>query len=100
VSRGDRLAGRVGFNTVEPVIDVLRRTGEAAAAVVFKQDDHDAWQVPATSKEEVHVGRACVALGGGGHARAAGFTSPWPLAEAIQRLPEALAGNGSAESSQ
>ncbi len=90
VSRADRAAHGLGFDAVEPMIDVIRRTEEAEVAVVFKQDDDDAWQVSARSKGNVDVGRVCVQLGGGGHAVAAGFTSPWPVADAIQRLRELL----------
>ncbi len=62
---------------------------QAEVAIVFKQDDDDAWQVSARSKGNVDVGRVCLELGGGGHA-AAGFTSPWPVADALQRLRELL----------
>ncbi len=90
VSRADRAAHGLGYDTVEPMIDVIRRTEEAEIAVVFKQDDDDAWQVSARSKGNVDVGRVCVKLGGGGHPVAAGFTSPWPVEDAIQRLRELL----------
>ncbi len=90
VSRADRAAYGLGYDTVEPMIDVVRRTAEAEVAIVFKQDDDDAWQVSARSKGIVDVGRVCVELGGGGHAAAAGFTSPWPVADALQRLRELL----------
>ncbi len=90
VTRADREAYGLAYDTVEPMIDVVRRTAEAEVAIVFKQDDDDAWQVSARSKGNVDVGRLCVELGGGGHAAAAGFTSPWPVEDAIQRLRELL----------
>ena len=80
VSRADRAAHGLGYDTVEPMIDVVRRTEEAEVAIVFKQDDDDAWQVSARSKGNVDIGRVCVELGGGGHPVAAGFTSRWPVA--------------------
>ncbi|HUK73193.1 MAG TPA: bifunctional oligoribonuclease/PAP phosphatase NrnA [Streptosporangiaceae bacterium] len=92
VSRADRAAHGVGYDTVEPMIDVVRRTEEAEVAIVFKQDDDDAWQVSARSKGNVDIGRVCVKLGGGGHPVAAGFTSRWPVQDAIQRLRELLGG--------
>jgi len=91
VPKADRAAHGVEYDMVEPVIDVVRRTQEAEVAVVFKQDDDGAWQVSARSTGSVDVGRACVMLGGGGHAAAAGFTSPWPVADTVQRLRELLA---------
>ena len=50
VSRADRAAHGLGYDTVEPMIDVVRRTEEAEVAIVFKQDDDGAWQVSARSK--------------------------------------------------
>ncbi|MGE5292914.1 MAG: DHH family phosphoesterase [Micromonosporaceae bacterium] len=90
VPKDDRTAHGLEYDMVEPVIDVVRRTQEAEVAVVLKQDDAGAWQVSARSKGNVDVGRACAGLGGGGHAVAAGFTSPWPVEETIKRLRELL----------
>ncbi len=95
VSRADRQAHGLGYDQVEPVIDVVRRTAEAEIAVVFKEDDGGRWHVSARSKGNVDVGRVCVELGGGGHRVAAGFTSRWPVEHAIQRLRELLADIGS-----
>jgi len=96
VSRADRDPHGLAYDAVEPVIDVLRRTEEAEVAVVFKEDDNGAWQVSARSKGTVDVGRVCVELGGGGHRMAAGFTAPWPVEHALQRLRELLADSGPA----
>jgi len=95
VSRADRQAHGLGYDQVEPVIDVVRRTADAEIAVVFKEDDGGRWHVSARSKGNVDVGRVCVELGGGGHRVAAGFTSRWPVEHAIQRLRELLADIGS-----
>ena len=101
VSRADRAAHGLGYDSVESMIDVIRRTEEAEVAIVFKQDDDDAWQVSARSKGKVNVGRVCVELGGGGHPLAAGFTSRWPVEDAIKRVRELLADAGTgAESSR
>lgn len=90
VPKDDRTAYGLEYDMVEAVIDVVRRTQEAEVAVVLKQDDAGAWQVSARSKGNVDVGRVCAGLGGGGHAVAAGFTSPWPVEETINRLRELL----------
>ena len=75
VTRADRAPAALPLDAVEPVIDVLRRTNEAEVAVVLKESDEGAWLVSARSKGLLDVGRACTALGGGGHAQAAGFTA-------------------------
>lgn len=88
VTRADRAAGGLPYDTIEGVIDIVRRTDEAEVAVVFKEDDEGAWQVSTRSRGHVDVGRACVALGGGGHALAAGFTYHGEVEHALQRLRE------------
>jgi phosphoesterase RecJ-like protein len=71
----DRAVYGLPYDECEGIIDVIRRTDEPDVAVVLKEDDDGAWQVSTRSKGQVDVGRACTALGGGGHVRAAGFTS-------------------------
>jgi bifunctional oligoribonuclease and PAP phosphatase NrnA len=90
VTRADRAPGRLPLDTVEPVIDLLRRTDEAEVAVVLKESDEGAWLVSARSKGLIDVGRACSALGGGGHAQAAGFTARGTAEAAIAALREQL----------
>jgi phosphoesterase RecJ-like protein len=60
-------------------------------AAVLKEDDDGRWQVSVRSKGTADVGRACVALGGGGHALAAGFTGSGTPDEVIIALRAALA---------
>ena len=91
VTRGDRAAHRLPFEVAESVIDVVRRADEADVAVVLKEDDEGCWQVSARSKGRADVGRACVALGGGGHPLAAGFTAHGTAAEVMTALREQLA---------
>lgn len=86
VTRADRAAVALPYEEVEGLIDVVRRADEADVAVVLKQDDEGVWQVSARSKGAIDVGRACTALGGGGHARAAGFTSHLPPADTLAML--------------
>jgi bifunctional oligoribonuclease and PAP phosphatase NrnA len=75
VTRTDRQAAGLPLDAAESVIDVVRRTQEAEVAVVLKEADDGAWQGSVRSRAAVDVGRAAAALGGGGHARAAGFTA-------------------------
>jgi phosphoesterase RecJ-like protein len=91
VTRQDRAAARVPYEIAESVIDVVRRTEEAEVAVVFKEADDGCWHVSARSKGLVDVARACVALGGGGHSRAAGFSTGGTVPDALARLRALLA---------
>ena len=91
ISCADRARHGLSLDAVEPVIDVVRRTDEADVAVVLKQSDDGLWQVSARSRGAVDVGRACAALGGGGHRSAAGFTAPGGPAEALAALRPLLA---------
>ncbi|MEV8633008.1 DHH family phosphoesterase [Streptosporangium sp. NPDC051023] len=83
VTRADRAAYGLPYDEVEGIIDVVRRTDEADVAVVLKEDDDGAWQVSTRSKGGVDVARVCAALGGGGHAKAAGFTSHLPVEQTM-----------------
>jgi phosphoesterase RecJ-like protein len=92
VTRADREAHGLPYDEIEGIIDVIRRADEAEVAVVLKEDDDGSWQVSTRSKGGVDVSRVCAELGGGGHARAAGFTSPEPVAETMRRLRSVLNG--------
>ncbi len=77
VTRSDRdQNGGLPLEAAESVIDIVRKADGAEVAVVLKEDDKGGWQVSVRSKDVVDVGAACTALGGGGHARAAGFSFP------------------------
>jgi bifunctional oligoribonuclease and PAP phosphatase NrnA len=82
VTKADRARADLPIDATESVIDEIRRTDEAEVAVVLKEDDAGNWQVSARSKSLVDVGAVCSALGGGGHARAAGFTYAGAAGEA------------------
>ncbi|MFC8849346.1 MULTISPECIES: bifunctional oligoribonuclease/PAP phosphatase NrnA [unclassified Micromonospora] len=59
---------------LEALIDSVRCTAEADVSCVVKQVRPDGWAVSMRSKGAVDVSRVAVALGGGGHKFAAGFT--------------------------
>jgi bifunctional oligoribonuclease and PAP phosphatase NrnA len=86
VTRADREAADLPFEWAESVIDVVRKTDEADVAAVLKEDDAGIWQASVRSKAAVDVGALCAALGGGGHARAAGFSFPGHPGEAVAAL--------------
>jgi bifunctional oligoribonuclease and PAP phosphatase NrnA len=96
VTRADRAAGGLPFEVAEGVIGQVRRCQEADVAVVFKESDDGRWHVSARSKGRVDVGRAAVALGGGGHSQAAGFTAGGPVADTMVRLRALLSQPGDA----
>ncbi|HVE98693.1 MAG TPA: bifunctional oligoribonuclease/PAP phosphatase NrnA [Mycobacteriales bacterium] len=76
VSRDDLAAADVLIEEIEGAIDVIRTSAEADVAVICKQAPDGRWLVSMRSKGAVDVGRIAVALGGGGHRYAAGYTSP------------------------
>jgi phosphoesterase RecJ-like protein len=86
VTAAQRAACDVDYDEVEAVIGTLRVTEEAEVAVVCKEIDGGAYAVSTRSKGAVDVARACVALGGGGHKYAAGFTSTADLPTTMTRL--------------
>jgi bifunctional oligoribonuclease and PAP phosphatase NrnA len=90
VTKADRDRAGLPLDAAESVIDVVRRTDEAEVAVVLKEDDGGDWQASVRSKSLVDVGAACTALGGGGHARAAGFSFPGRAAAAASVAVSAL----------
>jgi phosphoesterase RecJ-like protein len=80
----------VDMTDIEGAIDVLRTTVEADVAVICKETPEGTYAVSTRSKGATDVGAICVALGGGGHRYAAGFTSDADLATTIDRLRTAL----------
>jgi phosphoesterase RecJ-like protein len=92
VTRQDR--DGLPFDVAEGVIEEVRRSQEADVAVVFKEADDGRWLVSARSRGRVDVGSAAVALGGGGHSQAAGFTTCGPVADTMAQLRTLLSGTG------
>jgi phosphoesterase RecJ-like protein len=86
VTRSDREPAKLPLDAAESVIDEIRRTNEAEVAAVLKEDDHGVWQVSVRSRDLIDVGKAATGLGGGGHARAAGFSHTGRAHEAIAAL--------------
>lgn len=76
----------VPYEEVESVIGTLRVAEEAEVAVVCKETDAGELAVSTRSKGAVDVAKACVALGGGGHRYAAGFTSTADVHTTMMRL--------------
>jgi bifunctional oligoribonuclease and PAP phosphatase NrnA len=60
---------------LEALVDVIRATEDADVACVLKGQDDGTWSVSLRSRGRTDVARVALALGGGGHTLAAGFTS-------------------------
>jgi phosphoesterase RecJ-like protein len=71
---------------LEGLIDSVRCAAEADVSCVVKQVADDEWAVSLRSKGAVDVGRVAVALGGGGHRLAAGFTGRGSVAEVMAQI--------------
>lgn len=78
--------------SLESLIDVLRTAEEAEVACVAKQLAPDEWAVSLRSKGNVDVSRVAVALGGGGHRYAAGFTGHGSAADVLAAVRAELPG--------
>jgi len=89
----DLVALGLGADQVEGVIDVVRTAREAEVACVVKEVEDGELVVSLRSKGRVDVGAVCVALGGGGHRFAAGFTARGAggVEAAVQSVRSALA---------
>ncbi|WP_432904687.1 DHH family phosphoesterase [Micromonospora matsumotoense] len=77
---------------LESLIDSVRCTAEADVACVLKQLGPDEWAVSMRSKGAVDVSAVAVALGGGGHLFAAGFTGRGDVDQVIAQIRAELAG--------
>lgn len=91
VTVDDRAAFDLPLDSAERVIDTLRIATEAEVACVLKQDDAGDWRVSLRSKGRVDVSGVALALGGGGHRFAAGFTGRGEAGEVLRAVREALA---------
>ncbi len=80
-----------GIEAAEAIIDVVRTTDVAEVAVVGREDPPaGGWRMSLRSRGEVDVGRVAEALGGGGHARAAGFTGHGTYDQIVERIVAAV----------
>ena len=71
---------------LEPLIDAVRCAAEADVSLVVKQVGAAEWAVSMRSKGGVDVSRVAVALGGGGHKLAAGFTGRGTVDEVVDAI--------------
>jgi phosphoesterase RecJ-like protein len=75
---------------MDALIDPVRTVAEADVSVVVKQIGEREWAVSLRSKGAVDVGKVAVALGGGGHRLAAGFTGHGAPGDVVVAVREQL----------
>jgi len=77
-------------SAVEALIDTVRTAAEADVACVVKPVRPGEWSVSLRSKGAVDVAAVAVALGGGGHRFAAGFSASGTVEDVVDAVRERL----------
>ena len=77
---------------LEALVDVVRATEEADVACVLKGQDDGSWSISLRSRGGTDVARVAMALGGGGHVLAAGYSSAADRESTVQALRRELGG--------
>lgn len=85
---------------LEPLIDAIRCAEEAEVACLVKQVRPTEWSVSLRSRGGVDVSTVAVALGGGGHRSAAGFTWHGTVADVVSAVRDQLAIDGDSVSAK
>ncbi|MHB8512971.1 MAG: DHH family phosphoesterase [Actinomycetota bacterium] len=76
ITNHDLKEADIGLDDTEALIDVVRTADVAEVALVLKETPQGTFKASMRSKGKADVGKVCESFGGGGHALAAGFTSP------------------------
>jgi phosphoesterase RecJ-like protein len=79
---------------LEALVDVVRSTEEADVACVLKGQDDGSWSVSLRSRGGTDLARVAMALGGGGHTLAAGYSSYLDREKTIEALRYELSASG------
>lgn len=91
VTLGDLERYGVAVEETEGLIDLIRRTAEAAVSCVAKETP-DGIRVSLRSVDGVDVAAIASRFGGGGHRHAAGFTATGTISEVLKAVRRVLAG--------
>lgn len=75
---------------VESIVDIVRTTGEAEVAAVFKETDPGSWSVSMRAKSAVDLSAVACRFGGGGHRLAAGYSFAGTAPDAVAALVSGL----------
>jgi phosphoesterase RecJ-like protein len=78
-------------HVLESFMDVIRTAAEADVACLVKPAGPDRWSVSLRSRGATDVGAVAIALGGGGHRLAAGFTATGEVADVMAAVWSRLA---------
>jgi phosphoesterase RecJ-like protein len=81
----------IDLDDTEALIDILRTADAAEVACVMKQGPDGRFKASLRSKGNANVGVIAEALGGGGHAFAAGFTAASDARAAVDQVAQRLA---------
>jgi bifunctional oligoribonuclease and PAP phosphatase NrnA len=90
ISREDLDRFGIELEDTEALIDILRTAEEAEVACVMKQGPDGLYKASLRSKGNANVGAIAEALGGGGHAFAAGFTAGTDPRAAVDSIAQRL----------
>lgn len=88
--QSDLAESGVGLEDTDPLIDAVRTPRESDVALLLKVFDDGRVKGSLRSRGRVDVGAMAVALGGGGHHNAAGFTVQMPVEELLDRVRSLL----------
>jgi phosphoesterase RecJ-like protein len=80
----------LAVDQLEALVDVVRSTAEADVACVLKGQDDGSWVVSMRSRGATDLARVAMALGGGGHRAAAGYSSSLDLEATVAQLRASL----------
>lgn len=92
LTEGDLEACGIGMEDTDPLIDIIRVARESDVAVLAKELDGSRVKLSMRSRGRVDVGAIAMALGGGGHHNAAGFTFQGTPEEAMAEVRARLPG--------
>ncbi|MGH2703839.1 MAG: DHH family phosphoesterase [Actinomycetota bacterium] len=76
----------LSLDETEQFIDVLRSVRESEVAMLAKEQPEGGYKVSLRSRTRIDVAEIAASFGGGGHARAAGYSAPGPVEELVGAL--------------
>lgn len=86
LTRDELAATGSGLEATEAIIDLLRSVDVAEVSLLLKPDPSGRWRASMRSRGPADVGAIAAAMGGGGHAYAAGFTAEGTVDELVDRV--------------
>ena len=90
LTREDLAANEIGVEATDGLIDAIRVARESDVAALVKQQPDGGWKVSLRSRGRVDVSVIAVAMGGGGHHNASGFSHAGTLEQAVAEVRSRL----------